>query len=59
MPLLEVLQTRQSAPLAGQVLPVSVSAKLPPWMLPNLLRGRHMAGWSSLRQCEREKRDPP
>jgi hypothetical protein len=49
MSLLKIAQTRQiSTPGGSKECPVSVSAKPPSWMLPNPLRGRHMAGWSRL-----------
>ena len=50
MPLLEIIQTRQISTSGGLSTARSpIPQKLPPWMLPNFLRGRHMAGWSSLR----------
>ena len=50
MPLLEVIQTRQICTSGGSSTARSpYPQKLPPWMLPNFPRGRHMPGWGSLR----------
>jgi hypothetical protein len=50
MPLLEVIQTSQICTPGGSSTARSpYPQKLPPWMLPNFPRGRHMPGWGSLR----------